>query len=119
MARYLYFNNRDEFYRIKIDDIVYFEADKNYSVLHMITGQRIAFNISMQKMQEHMAKTLGDQARAFVRVGKSYIINSVYVFNIDLAKRLLKLLVPGAQGSFQLRVSYEALRKLRTLYVPE
>lgn len=119
MPRYLYFNNRDEFFRIRLEDIVYFESDKNYSLLCMSTGQRIAFTLSMQRMQEYLVKSLGDQARAFIRVGKSYIINSTYVFNIDLSKRVLKLLIPGSATPVQLKISYEALRKLRSLYIPE
>lgn len=117
MPRFLYFNNRDEFFRIRIEDIVYFEADKNYTVLHLATGQNLVFTLSMQRMQEHLAQSLGDQARGFIRVGKSCIINTAYVFNIDLSKRVLKLNVPGSSTYYPIKVSLEALKKLRELYV--
>lgn len=119
MPRFLYFNNRDEFFRIRVEDMVYFEADKNYTVLHLATGQNLVFTLSMQRMQEFLLASLGDQARAFIRVGKSCIINSNYVFNIDLSKRVLKLNVPGQSSYYPIKVSYEALKKLRALYVRE
>ena len=75
MPRYLYFNNRDEFYRIALDQIIYFEADNNFTFMQLATGQKLAFTFSLQKMQKYLADSLGDDARKFVRIGKSHIIN--------------------------------------------
>lgn len=119
MARYLYFNNRDEFYRIALDQIVYFEADKNYTFMQMATGQKLAFTFSLQKMQKYLADTLGDDARKFARIGKSHIINLTYIYNIDLSKRMLRLMVPGSTTVYALKMSYDALRNLRSLFVRE
>ncbi|MCM1293244.1 MAG: LytTR family transcriptional regulator [Bacteroides sp.] len=117
MARNLYFNNRDEFFRISLDNIVYFEADKNYTFMQLATGQRLTFTFSLQKMQTHLAASLGDDARIFARVGKSHIVNLTMIYNIDIAKRVLRLMTPVQGRMFNLKISLEALRNLRALFV--
>lgn len=117
MARHIYFNNRDEFFRVSLDQIVYFEADKNYTLLHLSTGQKLAFSMSLLRMHEYLAKSLGDDAKMFLRVGKSNIINLNYIYNIDLAKRVLKLMTPSSSKVYVLKVSHEALQKLRGLFI--
>lgn len=117
MARHIYFNNRDEFFRISIDHIVYFEADKNYTVLHLSSGQKLLFAMSLLRMHEYLSKSLGDDAKMFLRVGKSNIINLTYIYNIDLARRVLKLMTPSSPKVYIIKVSHEALRKLRGLFI--
>lgn len=117
MARHLYFNNRDEFYRIALDQIVFFEADKNYTYMQLSSGQKLAFTFSLQKMKEYLGSCLGDDARTFARIGKSHIVNLSYVYNIDLSKRVLRLLTPSTASVYNLKVSYDALRNLRSLFV--
>jgi len=119
MPRYLYFNNRDEFYRIALDQIIYFEADKNYTFMQLATGQKLAFTFSLQKMQKYLADSLGDDARKFVRIGKSHIINVTYIYNIDLSKRMVRLMHPASSTVYGLKMSYDALRNLRALFVKE
>ena len=85
----------------------------------MATGQKLAFTFSLQKMQKYLADTLGDDARKFARIGKSHIINLTYIYNIDLSKRMLRLMVPGSTTVYALKMSYDALRNLRSLFVRE
>lgn len=119
MARHLYFNNRDEFYRIGLDQIVFFEADKNYTFMQLVSGQKLAFTFSLQKMQKYLGDCLGDDARMFARIGKSHIINLTYIYNIDLTKRVLRLMTPGNATIYTLKMSYDALRNLRSLFVAD
>ncbi|WP_291528409.1 LytTR family DNA-binding domain-containing protein [Bacteroides sp. UBA939] len=118
MNKYIYFNSRDEFYRIHLSQIVYFMADKNYTVLQLTNSQKLIFTFSLQKMQEYLMEKLQEDARIFARIGKSYIINLNYVYQIDTAKQKLKLFSEATQKEFSLSVSKEALKKLKMLFIP-
>ena len=117
MSKYIYFNSRDEFFRINLSQIVYFMADKNYTVMQLTNEQKLIFTFSLQKMQEYLMEKLQEDARIFARIGKSYIINLHYVYQIDTAKQKLKLLAPDTQKEFALSVSKEALKNLRMLFI--
>ena len=117
MNRYIYFSSRDEFFRIHLSQIVYFMADKNYTVMQLKNDSKIVFTFSLQKMQEYLKEKLQEDARTFARIGKSYIINLNYVHQIDIAKQRLKLLPQDCTREFCLSVSKEALKNLRILFI--
>ncbi len=118
LERYIYFNSRDEFFRICLAQIVYFEADKNYTMQFLNNGQKLVFTISLQRMQEYLAEKLSEDARTFARIGKSYIVNLNYVYRIDIAKQSLKLMTRDGGLIFNLTPSKEALKNLRSIYIP-
>ena len=117
MNRYIYFNSRDEFFRIHLTQIVYFMADKNYTVMQLQSGQKLVFTFSLQKMQQYLTEKLQEDARHFARIGKSYIINLNYVYHIDTVKQKLKLFSLDNQKEFSLPISKEASKNLRKLFV--
>ena len=114
--RYIYFNSRDTFFRIALSQIVWFAADKNYTLLQLTNGQKLAFTFSLQKMEQYLAEKLQKDARIFARIGKSYIINLSYVYQIDIVKQRLHLLDQATQKSFVIEVSKEALKNLRKIF---
>jgi len=114
--RHIYFNSRDTFFRIALSQIVWFSADKNYTLLQLTNGQKLMFTFSLLKMEQYLAETLNEDARFFARIGKSYIINLNYIFQIDTVKQRLHLFDPATQKSFTLEVSKEALRNLRKMF---
>jgi len=115
--RYIYFNSRDTFFRIALSQIVYFSADKNYTLLQLTNGQKLVFTFSLQKMEQYLAEKLNEDAKNFARIGKSFIINLNYIYRIDMVKQKLHLFDPMTQKSFILDVSKEALKNLRKLYI--
>ncbi|MDR1055736.1 MAG: LytTR family transcriptional regulator [Prevotellaceae bacterium] len=117
MNRYIYFNSRDEFFRINLSQIIYFAADKNYTLMQLQNEQKLIFTFSLQKMQQYLIEKLQEDAKHFARIGKSYIINLNYVYQIDTAKQKLKLLSPNNQKEFSLPASKEALKNLRKLFI--
>jgi DNA-binding LytR/AlgR family response regulator len=96
---------------------VYFIADKNYTNLQLNNGQRLVFTFSLQKMEQYLAEKLNEDAKMFVRIGKSYIINLNYVYRIDIVKQKLYLFDVVSQKEFFLELSKEALRNLRKLFI--
>jgi len=115
--RYIYFNSRDTFLRVSLSQIVWFSADKNYTFLQLLNGQKLVFTFSLQKMEQYLSEKLKKDASIFVRIGKSYIINLNYVHQIDIVKQKLHLFDPVTSKSFILEVSKEALKKLREIFI--
>lgn len=117
MSTHLQFNTRDEFYRVPIGRIVFFVADKNYTILQLSNGKTLMFTFSLQKMQEYIISSLGVSARAFARVGRSHIVNLSYVYHIDIMKQRLVLYAERESLEYIIPVSKEALRSLRSVFV--
>ena len=115
MDRYIYFNSRDDFSRIRVSQVVYFMADRNYTLLQMANGKKMIFTFSLSQMQKYLSTMLQEDARTFARIGKSYIINLEYVYQIEIAKQQLVLSVQ--ENDYRLPVSKDALKKLRCLFI--
>ena len=116
LNRHIYFDSRDIFFRIALSQIVWFSADKNYTLLQLTNGQKLIFTFSLQKMEQYLAEKLNDDAKIFARIGKSYIINLHYVYQIDVVKQKLHLFDAVTQRNFVLEVSKEALKNLRKVF---
>ena len=113
---YLHLNSRDEFFRIDISKIVYFEADGNYTNIITTNGLRSVVYMNLTQMQQVLIANFKENASIFVRIGKSYIINRGYIFQISIQRQ--KLLLSDAENfSYTLDVSKEALKRLKELLV--
>ena len=113
---YLHLNTRDEFLRMDISKIVYFEADGNYTNIVLANKLKSVVCMNLAHMQQILTDSLKENARTFVRVGKKYIINHAYVCQIIVLRQNL-VLRDGASFTFQLDISKEALKGLRELYL--
>lgn len=115
-SKYLYLNSRDEFFRVDITKIVYFESDGNYT--HIILNNKLKATVCMNlaQMQEILAASLKDSAGTFARIGKRHIVNLNYVYQIAILRQKL-VLSDGENFEYNLSVSKDALKKLRDLYV--
>ncbi|MCL2726943.1 MAG: LytTR family transcriptional regulator [Bacteroidales bacterium] len=115
--RYIYFNSRDTFFRIALPQIIFFSADKNYTLLQLTNGQKLVFTFSLQKMEQYLTEKLNEDAKIFARIGKSCIINLTYVYQIDIVKQKLHLYDPVSSKNFALDISKEALKNLRKIFI--
>lgn len=113
---YLHLNSRDEFLRIDISKIVYFEADGNYTNIVLANKLKGVVCMNLARMQELLSKSLKENARIFARVGKKYIINHTYIYKINTLRQSL-VLSDGMHFAYQLDISKEALKQLKELYV--
>lgn len=115
-TKYLFLNSRDEFYRIEVGKIVYFEANGNYTNFRVGAKLKGIALTSLTKLQGVLSESLREDARMFARIGKRFIVNLNYVYQIDIAKQKLTL---SDQDTFyvQLPISKDALRKLRDMYI--
>ncbi|MDE6308900.1 MAG: LytTR family transcriptional regulator, partial [Muribaculaceae bacterium] len=113
---YLYLNFRDEFYRINIDRIAYFEADGNYTNIVLTNKQKGVVGMNLAQMQKLLSESLKADANRFARVGKRFIVNLNYVYHIEVLKQRLTI-TDGGAAAFSLPVSKDALKKLKEMYI--
>jgi len=112
MDRYLVFKTRDELVRIKIERILYFEAERNYTKLILTNGIQFVFAINIGKIEEILENQIQDYDSTLLRVGKSYIINKNHVLQISLPKT--KILFATADGKAkELNIPRDPLKILK------
>jgi len=112
--KFLLFKTRDEALRVRLSDIAYFTADRNYTKLHLIHGQCFIFATNLGVMEQSLKKQLEGNTPIFIRIGKSHIINKLYILHINIPKQKLKL-GPFGSSTVDIHVSKEALRNLKEL----
>lgn len=112
MVKNLFFNSRDEVLRVNIDNVVFFEGDGGYTNIVSMNKLRSCVGMNLRTMEDTLAKQLGENARVFLRIGKRYIINSKFIYQVKVVKQQL-ILSDQATFAFQLSASREALRKLK------
>lgn len=115
-SMFLHLNSRDELLRIDISKIVYFEADGNYTNIVLINKLKGIVCLNLSKLQYVLVDKLKEKANIFVRIGKRYIINRMFVYQINVVRHRL-VLSDGQNFAFQLEISKDALKNLKELYV--
>lgn len=115
-TKYLYLNSRDEFFRVDVSKIVYFESDGNYTHIILNNKMKATLGMNLAQMQSILSESLKEAATIFARVGKRHIINLTYVYQIAILRQKL-VLSDGENFECQINVSKDALKKLRDMYV--
>lgn len=114
--KYIYLNSRDEFFRIDITKIVYFESDGNYTNIILNNKMKTTVCMNLIQMQSVLGENLKNAAGIFARIGKRHIINLTYVYQISILRQAL-VLTDGENFEYQINVSKDALKKLREMYI--
>ena len=111
---YIYFNSRDELKRIEVSKVVYFESDGNYTDIVMVNKLRATVCMNLGEMEEALAAQLGEDTKQFMRIGRRFIINMNYIYQINVLKQQL-ILSDYDHFAFQVNISKEALKKMKDL----
>ena len=112
----VYFNSRDKLIRLDIQKIVYFEGDGNYTYIISASKQKVCVTLNLAHTEEALAAQLGGNAKIFMRIGKRFIVNMNYIYQIDIQKQIL-LLSDYEHFLFQIPVSKEALKTVKELVI--
>ena len=112
----IYFNSRDKLIRLDIQKIVYFEGDGNYTYIVTTNKQKVCLTMNLSHTEEALALQLGERAMHFMRVGKRFIINMDYIYQVDIQKQTL-MLSDCERFLFQMPVSKEALKAVKELVI--
>ena len=91
MRDYLIISNSNELVRIAPERIVYISSDGNYSLLVQSDDQTRVLTFQLGELERMISEQLGTSGKIFIRIGRSLIINKLYVYHIDVPKQKLIL----------------------------
>ena len=112
----IYFNSRDKPIRIELNKIVYFEGDGNYTYMVAINSHKTCLTINLLHTEEALTEQVGLQMKTFMRIGKRFIVNMRYIYQVDLQKQAL-ILSDCQRFFYQLPVSKDALKRVKDLII--
>lgn len=113
---YLFLNSRDELLRLDIHNIVYFEADGNYTNIISANKLKGVVCANLAQMQKMLSERLKEGASVFARVGKKYIINLSHIYAINTVRQYV-ILSDGATFAYQLNIGKDALKELKQIMI--
>lgn len=116
MKQLIFFNSRDNLLRLDVGRIAYFEADGNYTTIVTKNKLKVQVGVSLSSMEKALSEQLKEKASVFMRIGKRFIINREYVFNIDCAHQRL-VLTDMETFVYSLSISKDALKKMKELFI--
>lgn len=99
-----------ELVRVQTDDVVFVQADENYSDVYLFNGKPHKMTFKLKFFQDAFLQLKNN---FFIRVGKSLIVNKKYIYVINISTQ--ELLLSGSRLSveFKLRASKDALKELK------
>lgn len=109
----LIFKWRDELIQVNPENIVYFQADGNYSFMMLASRKEQLLTMNLSKVQLTLDEQLGFQSTIFEKVGRDLIIRKDFIYCIQTLRKKLILSVPNSEKFFELEASKEALKKLK------
>jgi DNA-binding LytR/AlgR family response regulator len=98
--------------------IVYISSDGNYSTLVQTDNEMRMLSYQLGQIEKMISSQLGSDGKNFIRIGKSLIVNSSYIYYINIAKQKL-ILSDVATFSHTVTPSKEALKQLKDLLEKE
>ncbi len=101
-----------DFIRIPYDELLFVDAEGNYSTLTTIGDERLLVNMQLGQIEQMLVEQLPAFSHHFVRIGKSLIANLQYIRYVNIPKQKLSLYDKNGR-KYQLKASKEALRKLK------
>lgn len=85
-------NSRDELLMIDLEQVAYFQADRNYTQIYYIAAKGPLVSIGLSKLEEYISMTWPREQRSpMVRLGRSLIINQRYVAEISILRQRIVL----------------------------
>lgn len=101
-----------ELLRIPQEKLVYISSEGNYSTVVTLDNRRRLVSFQLGQLEDLIGNQLGDDGSQFLRLGRGLIINTEYIYVIDIAKQQL-ILSDCATCYHELSASREVLIKLK------
>ena len=108
----LVFQNRDILLKVDISNVVYFEADGNFTNIVTRNESTRSVYVNLGRMDSLLKNAALKSAKYFVRIGRYFIVNVRYVHLVDILKKEL-VLSDNVHFTFKLNCSKEALKQFR------
>lgn len=111
-ATHIIISKGTEFLRIPQDKLVYISSDGNYSNVVTADNRQRLVAFQLGQIEDLIGEQLGDQGSNFLRIGRRLIINTDYLYSIDIT--LQQLILSDCAGCYhELTASREVLIKLK------
>lgn len=106
-------NSGTEVLKVRPTDIIYIEADGNYCTMYLTGGFRQQLWFNRQIFIALVEEQLKSERPTFVIVGRSFIINSAYIYRINPVQGELTLFDNNNPDQIVLHASQVALGRLK------
>ena len=114
MKKQLVISTSIDLVRIAPERIVYIASDGNYSTLVQTDNEMRMISYQLGQIEKMISSQLASEGNIFIRIGKSLIINSSYIYYINIPKQKL-VLSDNASFNHSVTASKEALKQLKEL----
>lgn len=101
-----------ELLRVPSARLVYISADGNYSNIVTQDNRSMMVSYQLGQIEDMIGNQLGESGNNFIRLGRGLIINSDFIYSIDVAKQRL-ILSDCLNCYHELSASREVLIKLK------
>ena len=111
-ATHIIISKGTEFLRIPQAKLVYISSEGNYSNVVTADNRQRLVAFQLGQIEDMIGEQLGDQGSNFLRIGRKLIINTDYLYSIDIT--LQQLILSDCAGCYhELTASREVLIKLK------
>jgi two-component system LytT family response regulator len=97
---------------VKAEDIAYVEGDGNYSTMYLANGEQEEIFERLGEIEQALSSD-----NAFIRTGKSVVINKNYVRRINSRQATLQIVTPSV--SYDVQISANAIRMMKNCRMNE
>lgn len=111
---HLIISTQNDLLRVAAKHVLYISADANYCTLFQTGGEMRLITYQLGQVERMIGEQLPELSTWFVRIGKSLIINTNYVYYINVSKQQL-VLTDSSMNRYTLSASKEALKQLKEL----
>ena len=91
MKDVLLISKGSELVQVPLHNLVFIQASANYSELVTVNGKRTLVSFQLGQIEDLIEEQLGEDKGDFLRIGRGLIINSTYIFHIDVTRQKLVL----------------------------
>ena len=112
MNKHIIISKGTELLRIPADSLMFVSSDGNYSNITTEDGRTKLVTLQLGQIEDILQVQLSNAESNFLRLGRSLIINTNYIYFIDTSKQ--ELILSNCKGSYHsLTASREVLIKLK------
>lgn len=106
-------NTRDELLMVNLQDVVYFQANGNYTEYVYLQGEKHLVAFGITRMADAIKLCWPDgEPSPFARLGRSLIVNTRFLLEISLIRQ--RIVLGDSQGhSYQIKLSRPLLKKFK------
>ena len=115
MKEILIHNGGTELIKVRSSDIIYVEAEGNYSCMYLAGGFKQQLWFNRQKFIAIINEQMRAEKPVFISVGRSFIVNLSYIYLINPTQGDMVLYDSRSQQQIKLHASQEALNRLKEM----